>query len=421
MEARSYELTQLENGLRVVSETVPGVRSVTVGVWLRTGSRDEQDGAAGIAHLLEHMAFKGTETRSARQLAEIVDGVGGQMNAYTSKEDTSYYVRVLDEHFPLAVEILGDMLLHSRFDPEELEKEKRVVLEEIKTYEDTPEERVQDLVMETLWAGHPLGRPVIGWEHTVAAIQREALVDFWRRTYEPGRTVIAVAGNVRHDQVVAEVEKWFGGWQPQEPRASTVPPVPKTAEAWRQKPIEQVHLCMAAPAAPYGADELYAEAVLTNILGGSSSSRLFQVVREEHGLAYAVYAFHAAYSDAGLFGMYAATSPDTAERVLELIVRECARLRQEGASPEELERTKSQMKANLLMGLESTGSRMNRLGRTLLMLGRVVTVDEVVARIEAVDGEQVAAAAHRLLDPRHWVLAGTGPTEPVRLQECVSG
>ena len=419
MEQQPYRITRLDNGLRVVSETVPGVRSVTVGVWLRTGSRYEPEERAGIAHLLEHMAFKGTETRSARDLAEIVDRVGGQMNAYTSKEDTSYYIRVLDEHFPLAMEILADMLLRSRFDPGELEKEKRVILEEIKMYEDTPEDLVQDLAVETLWAGHPLGRPVIGWESTVSAVDRGALVDFWRRHYEPGRAVIAVAGHVTHEQVVAEVQRWFGAWPAGEAPAPAEAPAPRPAEAWRQKPIEQVHLCLAAPAAAYGAEELYAELVLTNILGGSSSSRLFQVVREEHGLAYSVYSFHAAYSDAGMFGIYAATSPETAGRVLELIERECARVRREGVSAEELARTKEQIKANLLMGLESTGNRMNRLGRTLLMLGRVVTVDEVVARVEAVDGEQVAAAAARLLDPARWALAGTGPSEPLRLREVV--
>ncbi|HEY8393557.1 MAG TPA: pitrilysin family protein [Thermaerobacter sp.] len=419
MEKTAYRITRLSNGLRIVTEYVPGVRSVTVGIWIRTGSRHEPEERAGIAHLLEHMAFKGTETRSARELAEIVDGVGGHINAYTSKEDTSYYIKVLDEHFPLAVEILADMLLRSRFDAGELEKEKRVILEEIKMYEDTPEDLVQDLLTETLWAGHPLGRPVIGWERTVSAVDREALVDFWRRHYEPSRTVVAVAGNITHERVVEEVSRWFGGWTGGADPAPAEAPAPRPAEAWRRKAIEQVHLCVGAPAARYGADELYAELILTNILGGSSSSRLFQVVREEHGLAYSVYTFHGAYSDAGMFGIYAATSPETAARVLDLIARECARVRREGVTAEELARTRDQFKANLLLALESTSSRMNRLGRTLLMLGRVVPVEEVVARVEAVDRDQLAEAAERLLDPARWALAGAGPAEPLRLREVV--
>lgn len=419
MDKTAHRITRLPNGLRIVTETVPGVRSVTVGIWLRTGSRDEPEAQAGIAHLLEHMAFKGTETRSARQLAEIVDGVGGQMNAYTSKEDTSYYIKVLDEHFPLAVDILADMLLRSRFDAADLEKEKRVILEEIKMYEDTPEDLVQDLLTETLWAGHPLGRPVIGWERTVSAVDREALVGFWRRHYEPSRTVVAVAGNITHERVVEEVARWFGDWARGAGTAPAEPPAPRPAEAWRRKPIEQVHLCVGAPAARYGADELYAELILANILGGSSSSRLFQVVREEHGLAYSVYTFHGAYSDAGMFGIYAATSPETAARVLDLIARECARVRREGVSDEELARTREQIRANLLLSLESTSSRMNRLGRTLLMLGRVVPVEEVVARVEAVDRDRLAEAAERLLDPERWALAGAGPAEPLRLREVV--
>ena len=414
-----YRITTLPNGLRVVSETVPGVRSVTVGVWFRTGSRDEPEAQAGIAHLLEHMAFKGTESRTARELAEVVDRVGGQMNAYTSKEDTSFYIRVLDEHFELGMEILADMLLRSRFDAEELEKEKRVILEEIKMYEDDPEDVVHDLAVQTLWPGHPLGRPVIGFEATVSAVDRATLVDFWRHHYEPGRAVIAVAGHVEHARVVEAVQRDFGGWTPAGAPGRQDPPLPQGVEAWRQKAIEQVHLCVVAPAAAYGSDELYAETVLSNILGGASSSRLFQVIREDHGLAYSVYTFHGGYSDTGLFGIYAATSPETAPQVLELIGRECRRILQEGVSPDELARTRDQIKANLLMGLESTGNRMNRLGRSLLMLDRVVTVDEVVRRVEAVTADDVAQAAARLLDRDRWVLAGVGPAESMALRECI--
>ncbi|EKP93632.1 M16 family metallopeptidase [Thermaerobacter subterraneus] len=415
-----YRITTLPSGLRVVTETVPGVRSVTLGIWFRTGSRFEPEEQAGIAHLLEHMAFKGTESRSARELAEAVDRVGGQMNAYTSKEDTSFYIKVLDEHFGLGMEILADMLLHSRLDGEELEKEKRVILEEIKMYEDDPEDVVHDLAVRTLWPGHPLGRPVIGFESTVGAVDREALVDFWRRHYEPGRTVIAAAGHISHQQVLEEVQRWFGSWARTGERARQTPPVPQAAEAWRQKPVEQVHLCVVAPAAAYGSDEIYPEMVLSSILGGASSSRLFQVIREDHGLAYSVYTYHVSYSDAGVFGLYAATSPDTAARVLELVGRECRKVRREGVTAAELARTRDQIKANLLMGLESTGSRMNRLGRTLLMLDRVVTVEEVVRRVEAVTAEQVAAAAERLLDPDRWVVAGVGPAESLPLREWLA-
>ncbi|ADU51140.1 peptidase M16 domain protein [Thermaerobacter marianensis DSM 12885] len=411
-----YRITALPNGLRVVSETVPGVRSVTVGVWFRTGSRDEPDEHAGIAHLLEHMAFKGTQTRSARELAELVDRVGGQMNAYTSKEDTSFYIRVLDDHFGLAMEVLADMLLRPRFDPGDLEKEKRVILEELKMYEDDPEDVVQDMAVQILWPGHPLGRPVIGREATVGAVDRGVLVDFWRQHYEPGRAVIAVAGHVEHQRVVEEVQRWFGGWRRTGERVPYQPPAPQPADAWRQKAIEQVHLCVAAPAAAYGSDDLYPELVLANILGGASSSRLFQVIREDHGLAYSVYTFHGGYSDAGLFGIYAATSPETARQVMELIARECRKVRQDGVTRDELARTRDQIKANLLMGLESTSQRMNRLGRTLLMLDRVVTVEEVVARVEAVTAEQVMAAAERLLDPARWAVAGAGPAESMPLR-----
>lgn len=404
--------TTLSNGLRVVTETIPYVRSVAAGLWLGVGSRTEPDHLAGISHFVEHMVFKGTTTRTARQLAAAIDRIGGHMNAFTTKEYTCYHTKVLDERLGDALELMADMLLRSRFDPADIEVERGVVLEEFRLYEDTPDELVHDLAASCLWAQDPLGRPVLGAQEALQGFDRETLVAFHHRHYTPDNAVLVMVGRVDHAEAVERAAELFGAWSPGgAPHGDIRPPRATPGRCVRVKDTEQVHFCVVSEGCSLDDPDLYGTLAMVNILGGGSSSRLFQEIREERGLAYAVYAFQGSFRDAGMVGVYAGTGLDAARQVLELTLAECERLRREPVPAGELERTRDQLKADLVLSLEGTSARMSRIGRSELLLGRVISVEDLLRRLDEVDAGQIQSLAQRMLDPDRLALAAVAPVD----------
>ena len=401
-----YEKITLPNGARIVFERMEGVRSVSLGIWVGAGSRFERAEEGGSAHFIEHMLFKGTATRTAAQLAEEADALGGQLNAYTTRDNTCFYTRVLDTHLPRAAEVLADMFFRSRFDEADVENEKGVIGEEIDMYEDTPE----DVAAENLLAGcfpGALGRPVLGTEETLAGLSGRSLRAFMERTYTAPRIAVALAGSFT-DADVDAVARIFAQMPPAEhtePERSAYAP----CLTLREKAVEQNQLVLGFPGLETASEERFAMQLFSNILGGSSSSRLFQTVREKHGLCYSIYSFTAGYQDTGLFAVALAANRQSERRALGLTIDELRRIRDEGVTAAELGRAREQVTASILMSLESSASRMNRLGYGELFLPRgALTPDELIERYEAVTLADVRSLAQRTLDFRRASLSAVG-------------
>ncbi len=403
-----YQRTVLPNGLVVITEPMDHVRTVAFGVWVAAGSRFEDAGRNGISHFIEHILFKGTMTRSALAIAEAMDAIGGQLNAFTDKEHTCYYLRVLSDHLEEGVAVLADMLLHPAIDPEALERERQVLAEEIKMVEDAPDDLVHDVFAETLWPGHPLGRPISGSLASLAAISREDLRGYMAERYRPDAILVTAAGLLAHDRIVALVDNVLGAWEGRATPCVHLPPRPHRATAYRSKEIEQVHLCLGVPGLPQAHPDRYALAVLDSALGSGMSSRLFQEIREERGLAYAISSYQAAYSDVGAFTVYAAASPRAVREVVRLSLEGLARARA-GLSPEEVARAKESLKGSLMLALETPGSRMTKLARSEQYFGRQITLDEILGDVDAVRGEDVRRLAEELLVLDRLALATIGP------------
>ncbi len=403
-----YQRTVLPSGLAVVTEPMDHVRTASLGVWVPAGSRYESEDRVGVSHFIEHALFKGSRTRSALQIAQAMDALGGHLNAFTDKEHTCYYLRVLSEHLDAAMAVLADMLLHPAFEPQALERERQVILEEISMYEDSPEDLVHDLFAATLWPGHPLGWPIAGSQTSVAALRREDLRDFMEARYRPDGSIVAAAGRLEHGRIVEIVERTLGAWSGRLAPAPVAPPAPRRAVAFRSKEIEQVHLCLGVPALPQAHPDRYALAVLDTALGGGMSSRLFQEIREERGLAYSITSYHAAYLDCGAFVVYAATSPATSREVVRLTLAELARARQ-GLPAEEIGRAKESLKGSLMLDLETPESRMGKLARSEQYFGRQLTLDEILAAVEAVRPEDVRRVAEELFAAARITLVAIGP------------
>lgn len=376
---------KLSNGVRVVCENIPYVRSVSIGIWVRTGSQNENPRNNGVSHFIEHMLFKGTEKRSAAEIAESIDNIGGQLNAFTGKECTCFYAKILDEHIETAVDVLSDMLFNSLFSPKDISLEKKVILEEIGMYEDSPEELVHDILTETVWGGDPIGYPILGTRKSLRGINRDVITGYISERYTPGNTVISVAGNYNNDSLKELLERYFGGWsaknEPQNGK-STVEFRPETSV--REKDTEQVHICIGFEGVKNGDDKMYPLLAINNILGGGMSSRLFQKIREKKGLVYSIYSYPTTYNDAGLFTVYAGMKPENLENVTDLIMEEIRLLQKKGFTKQELEKSKEQLKGNYILGLESTSSRMNSMGKSELLLGYTNTPDEILKKIEAI-------------------------------------
>lgn len=374
---------ELSNGLRVVLEKIPTCRSVTFGIWVKTGSRNETTANNGISHFIEHMLFKGTDRYSAKDIAEVFDGIGGNVNAFTSKEYTCYYAKVLDEHLPLAVDVLSDMFFHSQFDSEELAKEKNVIYEEISMYEDTPDDIVHDLITRAAYNDHALAYSILGTEEVLSGLTSDDLRTYMNEHYHLGNTVISLAGNI-DEQVFTLLEEKFGHFNRREEEQKIIEPVFTSGLIYHPKQTEQNHICLSFPGCSIADPRIYAMILLNNTVGGGMSSRLFQEIREKRGLAYSVYSYHSAHMDSGQFTIYAGTAPKQTEEVLKVTIEMMGNLLQQGLSESELKKGKEQLKGSLILSLESTSSRMNRLGKNELLHGRHFTLDEIIERIEAV-------------------------------------
>lgn len=408
-----YRKETLDSGLRILTEEIPYVRSVSVGVWVSSGSRFERPELNGVSHFIEHLLFKGTKNRSAKAIAETIDGLGGQLNAFTSKEHTCYYVKVLDEHFAVAVDVLADMLQNSLLQPTDIDKERGVIIEEIKMYEDVPDDLVHDLFAKTVWPTHPLGKAIVGTADVISGLSRGQIVEYLNSHYTADRIVIAAAGNIRHQEAVDTIARAFAGLRGTAgERYGMEAPVLGTGVTIKRKDIEQVHLCIGGKGVPQDHDDAYPLHILNTVLGGGPSSRLFQEIREERGLAYSVYSYQSSFRDAGLFTIYAGMSPAYLDEVVELILEEMSRVVDSGITGEEVIRAKEQMKGQLVLSLESTSNRMSRLGRSELALGRILSPDEVIEKIDRVTADEVHRLVRDLLVPDTLSLAAVGPVSP---------
>jgi len=404
-----YKKTLLPNGVRIITEEIDHVRSAALGIWVGAGSRDEREGFEGISHFIEHMFFKGTEHRSARALAESLEAVGGQLNAFTTKEYTCYYAKVLDEDLDLAIDVLSDMFFSSLFDEKEIEKEKNVVIEEIKMYEDSPDELIHDVFSECVWNDHPLGKPILGTEESIRSLSRERIMQFLTEHYAPDNVVISVAGKIKHEDVVAKLSPHFGTFNRGGRRVLEETPKGLTIEHYQKKDTEQMHILLGVPGLGQDDEDIYAMHIFNNILGGGLSSRLFQEIREQRGLAYSVYSYHSTYVDTGLFAVYAGTSPKNTQEVIACILEELMEMKTKGISVEELVRTKAQIKGGLYLGLEAVSSRMSRLGKTELTYNRVLSPEEVVEKLEKVTQEDVLRVIGRLWQKDNISIMTLGP------------
>jgi predicted Zn-dependent peptidase len=395
---------------------MPSVRSASIGIWADVGSSLERPEQRGISHLVEHMLFKGTHRRSAREIAETMDGVGGNLNAFTDKEATCYYAKVIDRHMPLALDVLSDMFLHSVFDPGELAKEQKVVLEEIKMYDDSPDELIHDLFLQTMWSNSNLGDPTIGFVNTVTAVTPDALREHMRRHYAPDSVVVAAAGNVDHDHFVELVAECFASYAGASERFEPDSPEPTPASLIRQKDSEQAYVVLGSRGLSVRDERRFALSVLDTVLGGGMSSRLFQEIREKRGLVYTVYSFQAAYRAAGLFGVYAGTSSENVQPCIDVIAEQLRSLRNVHIGESELHLAKEHIKGNLTLSLEQTSSRMIRLGRNEFALGRQMTPEEIEERVDAVTAREITELADELFAADQLGLCILGPVDEASIE-----
>lgn len=408
--ARDIHRHALPNGLVVITETMQHVRSVSVGIWVRNGSRREIPSENGLAHFLEHMVFKGTERRSAEHIAREMDSVGGMLDAFTSKEQICFNAKVLDEHLPIAFDVLADLVLRPKLDSDDVKKERQVVLEEIKMDLDNPEYLLHDLFTRGFWPDHSLGRPILGTPETVRGFDREALRNRFHNWFAPDHILVTAAGNITHEEVLSLVEKEFGHLQPLNTEEED--PVPCTAAPIHlesKRDLEQVHLCVGVPSFPIAHERRFGVAVLNNLLGGGMSSRLFQNIREKQGLAYAVFSELTPYSDAGMLSVYAGTAKETIGQVLDLTIAEFRAMKESPVSEEELLRAKNHLKGSLMLSLESTSSRMSNLARQELYFHRFSSLDEILTSIEAVTREEVQALAQEFFQADRIATTVLGP------------
>ncbi len=409
----------LPNGARVLIEEIPYVRSAAIGVFVRVGSKHEPAELNGISHFIEHMLFKGTETRSARSIAEEFERMGGQLNAYTSKEHTCFYARVLDENLNEAMDVLFDMLYNSAMSQKDVDTERGVIIEEINMYEDSPDELVHDVFSQTIMAGHPLGRPILGHEETIASLSRDTINEYYQTFYHPANMVIAVVGNLKSEEVIERLAA-YQGFRPT-PGVIKDALVPNLTEGINLVPkdIEQVQICLGVPGIPYTDERRYTQNVMNSILGGGISSHLFQKIREEKGLAYNVFSYPSTYRETGTYAIYVGTSPSKVREFFALLRDELDRFISEGVTLEEVTRTQSQIKASLFLGMESVMTRMNRLGKSELLYGKVTPVEEVIEKVFAVTPRMVQDYAREILSKRPYTLAVIG--EPSVLPEVETG
>jgi predicted Zn-dependent peptidase len=389
----------IADGLRVVSEKLPFFKSVSIGLWIGSGSINETLENNGVSHFIEHMIFKGTNRHSARDIADIIDGVGGQINGFTAKECTCFYVKVMDEHIDVALDLLSDMVLNPKLSEDDIQKEKAVIAEEIHMTEDSPEDLVQELMAKAFFGEHPLGMPILGNQYNVMNMDKRSITEYYNEWYNPSNAVLAVAGSYDEDELIRCINKYFSGWNNNSKSKPSFPSnVVKPTVLKKEKPIEQIHCCISVEGLKQDDPDMYALLALNNIIGGGMSSRLFQKIREERGMAYSVFSYPSFYPNIGMFSVYAAINPSQINEVIYLIKEEIRNISKEGISHEEYKRAKEQLKGNYVLGLESTSNRMSALGRAELVMGRIYTPDEILQKIEDITEEQMNVVASRLFN-----------------------
>jgi predicted Zn-dependent peptidase len=414
-----YRKDTLTNGIRVVSETLPKSRSISIGVWVKVGSRHEPEEIGGISHFIEHLFFKGTAKRTAKDIAIEMDSIGGEMNAFTSQETTTYYAKVVDEHLPVAIDILSDILLHSRFDPLEMEKERKVILEEIKSVEDTPDDYIHELFTNTVWVDNSLGRPILGTRDTIKALKHKDIVSYIENYYSPKEIVISVAGNFEHAHLIELLNASFGKLARGGIAKKEVTPVFNRAIAVKKKQLEQVQICVGCKGMHYTHEDRFVISALNTVLGNSMSSRLFQEIREQNALAYSIYSYVTSYRDTGLLTVYAGADPLNALEVVRLVTREFRKIKEEGITPAEETRVKNQIKGSLVLSLESSTSHMSRLARQEIYFGKYLSMDDIIKGVEKVTAGQVQSVAGQLFTPENISLAILGPLNKADIPDGV--
>ena len=405
-----YRKTVLDNGIKIITEKLPYFQSITFGIWVMTGSRHENKEENGISHFIEHMLFKGTEKRGASDIAREIDSVGGILNAFTSKEYTCLYVKVLDRHLDLAIDLLLDIFLNSNFKPEEAERERGVILQEIRMVEDTPDENIQDMFSQSFFKDHPLSYPILGSLHSVRRISRKKLLSCFTGSYhQPSHIIVSAAGKIEHEKLVDKVASVLASF----PHEELTPPEnsfhPSAVFFIRPKKLEQVHICLGTKGLSQVHPSRFTSYLLNTILGGGMSSRLFQEIREKRGLAYTVYSYQSSYRDTGLFTIYMGVGEDSAEQAISLVIQELKRLREEPVPDAELQAAKEQLKGNLLLASENTDNRMTRLAKSEIYFNKFVTVEEVLKNIDKTKSEEVGNLAREIFNSEYLSLAVLGP------------
>lgn len=406
-----FRKEHLDNGIRLVAERIPTVKSVSLGIWVCVGSRDEDEKEAGISHFTEHMFFKGTAHRSAHDIALEMDSLGGELNAFTTRETTTFYVKVLDEHLSKGIEIISDLFMHSSMARKDMEKEKQVVLEELKMVEDDPEDYIHDMHSKLAWDGNPLARPIVGSVDTIQGLNRNSMLDFIGVHYHPANIIVSAAGNFEFSNLLKLLNKSIGKLRRKVTENRRTQPELKNGIIVKNKPIEQVHLCLGTLGLPQNDKRRYALYALNSILGSSMSSRLFQEVREKRGLVYSIYSYLSSFTDSGLMNIYAGTSKESLMPVLELVLKEIKKIRRDGISRKEMNRVKNQMKGNLMLGLESTSNRMSRIALDEIYSGRFYTTDDIISEINRITPSQIQGLLYDLFKSEHLSLAILGPVK----------
>lgn len=394
-----YKKHVLENGLTIIGEEIPYVKSISLGVWINAGSRIEDEEISGVSHFIEHMLFKGTRNRTSKQIASEIDNLGGQINAFTSKECTCYYVKLLDSHIDIGIDVLSDMILNSKFNEDDLDKERSVIIEELKMYEDSPEDLAYDLLTENIYKNDPLGMNIIGTEESLNRLNREKLLDYFNKYYVPNNSVIAISGNFNFDEIINKIEEKFKVWKKRDVNVDIKKAEFKSCFLTKNKDIEQVNLAMSLEAVPLENDkEVYALAVINTVFGGSISSRLFQKIREEKGLVYSIYSSQSLYRKCGELGIFASMSNEHLKEVYESIIEEIKIMKKYYLTDQEIKESKEQLKGSYILGLESTSSRMMSIGRALLLNSKVESTDDILKSIDNVDRETVKIVIDKIFN-----------------------
>ncbi len=414
-----YRKTILNNGIRVLSENIPHIRSISIGIWIPTGSRDEHSQENGISHFIEHLTFKGTKGRSAYDIAKEIDSVGGVLNGFTEREYTCFHAKVLDQHYPLALDLLSDIFLNSTFDADEIERERNVVLQEIKMVEDTPDDYIHDLFNQVFWEGHSLGFPIIGQKELVSSFDRNTICRYFDDHYRSNHLIISIAGSFNHERLIQQIEDTFGGLQERMEGGKRNPPVPNPRIVFFPRDLEQVHLCLGTNGIPQTHSMRYAAYILNTLLGRGMSSYLFQEIREKRGLAYSVFSYRPAYFDAGQLVVYAGTERKSLEEVVRLIMKQFDTFRKVTIPQDELKRAQEQLKGNLLLSLESSDSWMTRLAQNELYFGGYIPIEEVIRGIEGVTAEEVNDLSRGLFREGLFCVTVLGPIGETELSPDV--